>query len=75
MLANERIGRTNYRASVAADVTRTCDRNPDNFGVKANAAGAGMVRRADEAVCVVGCVDYIKVIALRRIRTRVRRYG
>jgi hypothetical protein len=38
-LANTRIGTTPFRAKTAADPTDTCPWNPDNFGVKPNAAG------------------------------------
>src|ERR1700679_79153 len=39
VMANTRIGRTSYRAAQAADTDDKCPWNPDNFGVKANAAG------------------------------------
>ncbi len=39
VMANTRIGTTKYRAGLAADTADKCPWNPDNFGVKANAAG------------------------------------
>lgn len=39
VLADTRIGSMHVRASIAADTTDVCPWNPDNFGVKANAAG------------------------------------
>jgi alpha-galactosidase len=38
-LANPRIGRTRFRVAAATDPADVCPWNPDNFGVKANAAG------------------------------------
>jgi alpha-galactosidase len=48
VLANLRIGTTKYRASLAADTSDTCPWNPDNFGVKANAAGPTALENAVE---------------------------
>jgi alpha-galactosidase len=60
VLENTRIGRTQYRASVAADTEDTCPWNPDNFGVKANAAGQAWYDALMKQYAGWG-VDYIKV--------------
>src|SRR5277367_893609 len=60
VLANTRIGRTAYRAGVAADTTDKCPWNPDNFGVKANAAGQAWYDALMKQYAAWG-VDYIKV--------------
>ena len=59
-LANTRIGRTNYRAGLAADTDDKCPWNPDNFGVKANAAGQAWYDALMKQYAGWG-VDYIKV--------------
>ncbi|HTD95548.1 MAG TPA: glycoside hydrolase family 27 protein [Edaphobacter sp.] len=58
--ANTRIGRTKYRASLAADQTDTCPWNPDNYGVKANAAGQAWYDALLKQYAGWG-VDYLKV--------------
>ncbi len=60
VLANMRIGTTHYRASVAADTGDKCPWNPDNFGVKANAAGQAWYDTLMKQYASWG-VDYIKV--------------
>ena len=60
VLANTRIGKTYYRASAAADTSDTCSWNPDNFGVKANAAGQAWYDALMKQYASWG-VDYIKV--------------
>ena len=60
VLANLRIGTTIYRAGVAADTNDTCPWNPDNFGVKANAAGQAWYDALMKQYAAWG-VDYIKV--------------
>ena len=60
VLANTRIGRTKYRASFAADTTDVCPWNPDNFGVKANAAGQAWYDALMKQYAAWG-VDYLKV--------------
>lgn len=60
VLANLRIGKTKYRAGLAADTTDKCPWNPDNFGVKANAAGQAWYDALMKQYAGWG-VDYIKV--------------
>jgi alpha-galactosidase len=60
VLANTLIGRTKYRASFAADTTDVCPWNPDNFGVKANAAGQAWYDALMKQYAAWG-VDYVKV--------------
>jgi alpha-galactosidase len=60
VVANTRIGRTNYRAAQAADIDDKCPWNPDNFGVKANAAGQAWYDALMKQYAGWG-VDYIKV--------------
>ena len=60
VLANLRIGTTKYRAALAADTSDTCPWNPDNFGVKANAAGQAWYDALMKQYASWG-VDYIKV--------------
>jgi hypothetical protein len=60
VLANLRIGKTKYRAGLAADTTDKCPWNPDNFGVKANAAGQAWYDALMKQYASWG-VDYIKV--------------
>src|SRR5271154_579612 len=60
VMANTRIGRTQYRAALAADTTDKCPWNPDNFGVKANAAGQAWDNALMKQYAEWG-VDYIKV--------------
>jgi alpha-galactosidase len=60
VLANLRIGTTRYRAVLAADTTDKCPWNPDNFGVKANAAGQAWYDGLMKQYASWG-VDYIKV--------------
>jgi alpha-galactosidase len=60
VMAGTRIGTTKYRASLAADTTDTCPWNPDNFGVKANAAGQAWYDALMKQYASWG-VDYIKV--------------
>ncbi|MEO6805055.1 MAG: glycoside hydrolase family 27 protein [Edaphobacter sp.] len=60
VLANTRIGTTKYRASMAADMSDTCPWNPDNYGVKANAAGQAWYDALMKQYASWG-VDYIKV--------------
>ena len=60
VLANLRIGRTSYRTSAAADTSDKCPWNPDNFGVKANAAGQAWYDALMKQYASWG-VDYIKV--------------
>jgi alpha-galactosidase len=58
--ANTRIGLTPFRAKAAADATDICPWNPDNFGVKANAAGQAWYDALMKQYASWG-VDYIKV--------------
>jgi alpha-galactosidase len=60
VLANTRIGPMHVRASIAADTTDVCPWNPDNFGVKANAAGQAWYDALMKQYAGWG-VDYIKV--------------
>ena len=60
VLANTRIGSMHVRASLAADTKDVCPWNPDNFGVKANAAGQGWYDALMKQYASWG-VDYIKV--------------
>jgi hypothetical protein len=60
VLANLRIGKTKYRAGLAADTNDKCPWNPDNFGVKANAAGQAWYDALMKEYASWG-VDYIKV--------------
>src|SRR5580698_3678035 len=60
VLANLRIGRTSYRTSAAADTSDKCPWNPDNFGVKANAAGQAWYDALMKQYADWG-VDFIKV--------------
>jgi alpha-galactosidase len=60
VLANTRIGTTRYRASAAGDMGDTCPWNPDNYGVKANAAGQAWYDELMKQYAAWG-VDYIKV--------------
>ena len=60
VLANLRIGKTKYRAGLAADTNDKCPWNPDNFGVKANAAGQAWYDALMKQYASWG-VDYIKV--------------
>ncbi len=60
VLGNVRIGKTKYRAGLAADTTDKCPWNPDNFGVKANAAGQAWYDALMKQYASWG-VDYIKV--------------
>ncbi len=60
VMANTVIGRTKYRAATAADTDDTCPWNPDNFGVKANAAGQAWYDALMKQYAGWG-VDYIKV--------------
>jgi alpha-galactosidase len=60
VLANMRIGKTKYRAGVAADTSDRCPWNPDNFGVKSNAAGQAWYDALMKQYASWG-VDYIKV--------------
>jgi hypothetical protein len=60
VLANLRIGKTKYRASLAADTNDKCPWNPDNFGVKANAAGQAWYDALMKQYAGWG-VDFIKV--------------
>jgi alpha-galactosidase len=60
VLANTRIGRTKFRAGLAADTTDVCPWNPDNFGVKANAAGQAWYDALMKQYASWG-VDYLKV--------------
>ena len=60
VLENVRIGRTKYRAGLAADPNDKCPWNPDNFGVKANAAGQAWYDALMKQYASWG-VDYIKV--------------
>ena len=60
VLANTRIGSTQILASMAADTTDICPWNPDNFGVKANAAGQAWYDALMKQYASWG-VDYIKV--------------
>lgn len=60
VMADTRIGTTKYRASLAADTTDKCPWNPDNFGVKANAAGQAWYDALMKQYAGWG-VDYIKV--------------
>jgi alpha-galactosidase len=60
VLANPRIGLTRYRAVTAADTTDTCPWNPDNYGVKDNAAGQAWYDALMKQYAGWG-VDYIKV--------------
>jgi alpha-galactosidase len=60
VLVNIRIGKTKYRAGVAADTSDKCPWNPDNFGVKANVAGQAWYDALMKQYAAWG-VDYIKV--------------
>ncbi len=60
VVANTRIGTTKYRAGLAADTDDECPWNPDNFGVKANAAGQAWYDALMKQYAGWG-VDYIKV--------------
>jgi alpha-galactosidase len=60
VLANLPIGTTHYRAGLAADTGDKCPWNPDNFGVKANAAGQAWYDALMKQYASWG-VDYIKV--------------
>jgi alpha-galactosidase len=60
VLANMRIGTTKYRAGGAAETSDKCPWNPDNFGVKANAAGQAWYDALMKQYAAWG-VDYIKV--------------
>jgi hypothetical protein len=60
VLGNLRIGTTRYRAGLAADTDDKCPWNPDNFGVKANAAGQAWYDALMKQYAAWG-VDYIKV--------------
>ena len=68
--ANTRIGVTRFRAAAAADTSDTCPWNPDNFGVKNNAAGQAWYDALIKQYASWG-VDYIKVdcIASRPYRS------
>jgi alpha-galactosidase len=58
--ANTRIGQTGLRAKEAADATDVCPWNPDNFGVKANAAGQAWYDALMKQYAAWG-VDFLKV--------------
>jgi alpha-galactosidase len=58
--ANTRIGRTPFRAKAATDATDVCPWNPDNFGVKSNAAGQAWYDALMKQYASWG-VDLIKV--------------
>ena len=58
--ANTRIGRSRFRAGMAADSTDVCPWNPDNFGVKANAAGQAWYDALMKQYADWG-VDFVKV--------------
>ena len=60
VMANTLIGKTKYRAALAADTTDKCPWNPDNFGVKANAAGQAWYDALMKQYAGWG-VDYVKV--------------
>jgi hypothetical protein len=60
VLANTRIGTTRFHAAIAADTTDVCSWNPDNFGVKENAAGQAWYDALMKQYASWG-VDYIKV--------------
>jgi alpha-galactosidase len=60
VFANTRIGSTQIRAGIAADTTDVCPWNPDNFGVRANAAGQAWYDALMKQYAGWG-VDYIKV--------------
>jgi alpha-galactosidase len=60
VLANTRIGKTKYRAGLAADTSDKCPWNPDNFGVKANVAGQAWYDALMKQYAAWG-VDYLKV--------------
>jgi alpha-galactosidase len=59
-MVNARIGRTRFLASAATDATDVCPWNPDNFGVKANAAGQAWYDALMKQYADWG-VDFIKV--------------
>jgi hypothetical protein len=59
-MANLRIGQTAFRAKTAADPTDVCSSVPDNFGVKANAAGQAWYDALMKQYAAWG-VDYIRV--------------
>jgi alpha-galactosidase len=58
--AKARIGSTSFRVKAAADPTDICPWNPDNFGVKANAAGQAWYDALMKQYASWD-VDYIKV--------------
>ena len=60
VLANTRIGLTRFRAATAADTSDTCAANPDNYGVKDNAAGQAWYDALLKQYASWG-VDYLKV--------------
>jgi alpha-galactosidase len=60
VLADMRIGVTHYRAGLAADTSDKCPWNPDNFGVKDNAAGQAWYDALMKQYAGWG-VDYLKV--------------
>ena len=60
VLANTRIGLTRFHAAAAADTSDTCSWNPDNYGVKDNAAGQAWYDALMKQYAAWG-VDYIKV--------------
>ncbi|MDQ2832429.1 MAG: glycoside hydrolase family 27 protein [Acidobacteriota bacterium] len=58
--ANTRIGVTRFRAVAAADSSDTCPWNPDNYGVKDNAAGQAWYDALIKQYAAWG-IDYLKV--------------
>jgi alpha-galactosidase len=60
VLANTRIGLTRFHAAAAADTSDTCPWNPDNYGVKDNAAGQAWYDALLKQYAAWG-VDYLKV--------------
>ncbi len=60
VLANTRIGLTRFHAATAADTSDTCPWNPDNYGVKDNAAGQAWYDALLKQYAAWG-VDYLKV--------------
>ncbi len=58
--ANPRIGLTRFHAAAAADTADLCPWNPDNFGVKNNAAGQAWYDALMKQYAAWG-VDYLKV--------------
>ena len=58
--ANTRIGLTRFHAAAAADTSDTCPWNPDNYGVKDNAAGQAWYDALMKQYASWG-IDYLKV--------------